>query len=280
MGIKKIYIFNYANQPCLVEIPSFGVERTIEDIERITVEILSGDEIVTIRFKDGFEYTADSSSERTYSYYDGEYELTKKESIISWLDYGDSAADDPVFHDGGYLNTPTISYSRLIEFGCKEITEEDDGKFRDRDKLAVERYENKNLDEEFGEFMQIELPYIAQNYSVERCYLVYLPTGPQFDRYEYIISCMHNSEVKSPEISYVDYNTKWFCFFLSDNNNALCSNIDIVKASDVLKEMEGTIDALVSEKKRMRDFRGAIESSVAIVMDGTFSCPSEGDEDK
>lgn len=75
----KTKIYDYANK---------AVEIKIKDkpIEEIFIEIKSGDEIVTIYYKDGTRDRFDSSNCRITGYDDGAYVVTG-ENIEKWLNY-------------------------------------------------------------------------------------------------------------------------------------------------------------------------------------------------
>lgn len=79
-------IYNYDNVPSLVCISN----KNIEDISRIEVLLLSGDEIVRVCFKDGTELSYDSAdltgNGREISCYDGEYSLSG-DAIQKWLNW-------------------------------------------------------------------------------------------------------------------------------------------------------------------------------------------------
>ena len=80
MEVKmKTKIYDYANVAVEIEIKD-------KPIEKIFVEIKSGDEIVTIYYKDGTQDRFDSSNCRINNYDDGAYVVTG-ENIEKWLNY-------------------------------------------------------------------------------------------------------------------------------------------------------------------------------------------------
>lgn len=99
-------VYNYANIPSLVCISN----KNVEDISRIAVLLLSGDEIVCVCFKDGTELSYDSADltgdGRNMGYYDGEYSLGGN-AIPKWLNW------EP-------HNERTHSYSRQSDFAMGE----------------------------------------------------------------------------------------------------------------------------------------------------------------
>lgn len=66
---KMVYIRDYNDTKKAVTINSF------EDVEKITVSIQSGDEILTVYYKDLSTVDFDSSDCRLMNFFDGEYEL-------------------------------------------------------------------------------------------------------------------------------------------------------------------------------------------------------------
>lgn len=79
-------IYNYDNVPSLVCISN----KNIENISRIDVLLLSGDEIVCVCFKDETEVSYDSAdlagANRMIDYYDGKYSLSR-DAIRKWLNW-------------------------------------------------------------------------------------------------------------------------------------------------------------------------------------------------
>lgn len=71
------------------------------EINSIKVEVITGDEIITINFNDGTSLNYDSSNVRNIDYYDGEYSVNK-DNLDKWINYK------------MYKNTSTpISYKRI-----------------------------------------------------------------------------------------------------------------------------------------------------------------------
>ena len=55
-------------------------------INRLFVQVLSGDEVVTVDYDDGTSETFDSSDSREYSYMEESY-FVKKDGIQDWMSY-------------------------------------------------------------------------------------------------------------------------------------------------------------------------------------------------
>lgn len=53
----KITIYNYLNKPRIIELPSVN---SFEEIERLEVTVLSGDEVITVYTKDGNKHSFDA----------------------------------------------------------------------------------------------------------------------------------------------------------------------------------------------------------------------------
>lgn len=64
----------------------------IENIDYISVDVLSGDEVITVWYKDGMFDDWDSSECRGTDYYDGEYEVPS-EQIEKWSNMPGSSYD-------------------------------------------------------------------------------------------------------------------------------------------------------------------------------------------
>ena len=75
----KFKIYDYANR--LTEIDTGNKE-----IESILVEVITGDEIVTVTFTDGTMKTYDSSIDRNTDYFDGSYYVSKSD-LDKWINY-------------------------------------------------------------------------------------------------------------------------------------------------------------------------------------------------
>lgn len=99
-------IYNYNNVSSLICIS----DKNVEDISRITVLLLSGDEIVRIYFRDETEVSYDSADLtgeiRIMGYYDGDYSLSG-DAIQKWLNWKPH-------------NERTHSYSRQRDFTMGE----------------------------------------------------------------------------------------------------------------------------------------------------------------
>lgn len=80
------FVYNYANVPYQHLI----THKDVKDIEYIDVRVLSGDEVVTIKFKDDEEnFFFDSSLEdgRTSECQDAHYTIVNKTDIQNWLSF-------------------------------------------------------------------------------------------------------------------------------------------------------------------------------------------------
>lgn len=66
---KQLTIYDYRDTPVEITIPNY------EDVIAASCEVLSGDEVLTITYKDGSHKTYDSSDCRLHGYYDGEVDI-------------------------------------------------------------------------------------------------------------------------------------------------------------------------------------------------------------
>ena len=79
MNNLNIAVYDYNNKPTYIPIPD-------KEIKEIYVNVQSGDETGTITFQDGESIHFDASSNRTYSYDDGDYTVTG-DNIQKWIDF-------------------------------------------------------------------------------------------------------------------------------------------------------------------------------------------------
>ena len=73
----KFNIYDYNNGPTEIDTGN-------KEIKELEVLVLTGDEIVTIRYEDGSKERYDSSYTRGINYFDDEYTVTK-ENIQKWI---------------------------------------------------------------------------------------------------------------------------------------------------------------------------------------------------
>lgn len=99
----KFDIYDYDNGVTTCTIPNYE----IDDIKRIDVTVLSGDETVDVVFKDGSIFDFDASETRAMNFYDGSYTIDEKEDIEKWLNFVPSKKE-PIF---------TFSYERQAKWG-------------------------------------------------------------------------------------------------------------------------------------------------------------------
>lgn len=76
----KTKIYDYANNATEIEIKD-------KPIDYIFVEVITGDEVVTIHYTDNTEETFDSSNCRNTDFNDGSY-IVKGSAIEKWLNFG------------------------------------------------------------------------------------------------------------------------------------------------------------------------------------------------
>jgi len=93
----KIKILDYRNRPTEVDVGE------LKDIEKIFVEVGTGDEILNVVHKDGTTARFDSSKDRTRYFYDG------------WYDVYDEKRGINIINDPEWLNRTHYSYLR--EYG-------------------------------------------------------------------------------------------------------------------------------------------------------------------
>lgn len=77
---KKIYILDYEGKKTEVEIEDF------DNVKRMTITVLSGDEVLDVVYKNGTTRRYDSSDCRWYSYYDCEYDIYEYDETENPID--------------------------------------------------------------------------------------------------------------------------------------------------------------------------------------------------
>ena len=80
------FVYNYANVPYQQLI----THKAMEDIEYIDVRALSGDAVVTIKFKgdeENFFFDSDLEDVRTSNYLDAHYTVVNQTDIENWLSF-------------------------------------------------------------------------------------------------------------------------------------------------------------------------------------------------
>lgn len=99
----KFDIYDFDNKVTTITIPNSEVD----DIKRIDVTVLSGDETVDVVLKDGSIFDFDASDCRAMNFYDGSYTVEGKEDIEKWLNF-EPSKKAPIF---------TFSYERQAKWG-------------------------------------------------------------------------------------------------------------------------------------------------------------------
>lgn len=99
----KVNAYDYDNRVTTITIPNSEVD----DIKRIDITILSGDETGDIVLKDGSIFDFDTSKTRLMTFYDGFYTVEGKENIEKWLNFKPTAEE---LHE-------TFSYVRQAKWG-------------------------------------------------------------------------------------------------------------------------------------------------------------------
>lgn len=99
----KFDIYDFDNRTTTITIPN----NEVDDIKRIDITVLSGDETVDVVLKDNSVFDFDASKTRTMTFYDGFYAVEGKENIEKWLNFKPTAEE---LHD-------TLSYVRQAKWG-------------------------------------------------------------------------------------------------------------------------------------------------------------------
>lgn len=82
--MSKLVLMDYAGRK--VETDFDLSDENLNKVLSIYIEVITGDEIATIIFKDGTKKTYDSATDRMADFYDGEYCLFNSEQDINIID--------------------------------------------------------------------------------------------------------------------------------------------------------------------------------------------------
>ena len=82
------------------------VDTNNKEVRQLLVQVLSGDEVVTVDYSDCTNETYDSSNNRFINRFDGSYSVTL-EDLQEWIAYGVSRVNS---------NSENLSYKRMYEF--------------------------------------------------------------------------------------------------------------------------------------------------------------------
>lgn len=99
----KTKIYDYDNRAKEIELR--------DDLKRLVVQVITGDEVIWAYYKDGTTESFDSSDCRTDDFDDGLY-IVDIDKLDAWLNFN---ADDDRFK-GNIFKRDTISYKRMEEF--------------------------------------------------------------------------------------------------------------------------------------------------------------------
>lgn len=76
----NVKLLDYAGKSIFVDVGD------IDTIESMMITVISGDEILTVSYKNGTEETFDSSDSRIMDFYDGEYAIYDEKAGINGFD--------------------------------------------------------------------------------------------------------------------------------------------------------------------------------------------------
>ena len=86
-----------------------------KEIKELFVQVLSGDEVVTVDYDDGTKKTFDSSTNRYVSYVEESY-IVEKDRIQDWVNFGVTDYDKQPWHIHYTNNTYGVPFKRACEF--------------------------------------------------------------------------------------------------------------------------------------------------------------------
>lgn len=143
----KITIYNYLNKPRVIELPSVN---SFEEIERLDVAVLSGDEMITVYAKDGNKYSFDAhvGSKYILIYY-GHYTIDNFPAFSEWSSIKPDNNDVASFSRMSAMESYGVKVSRPNEredssymrhFTCVNAIKHF-GTFRQQDKALEEMHE-------------------------------------------------------------------------------------------------------------------------------------------
>lgn len=104
----KFNIYNFNNE-------ATEVDTGDKLIKQLFVQVLSGDEVVTVEYDDGTKKTFDSSYDRWVSYVEESY-IVEKDRIQDWISYMPTDYDKQPWQVHYMNNTHGVQFKRAMEF--------------------------------------------------------------------------------------------------------------------------------------------------------------------
>ena len=104
----KFNIYNFNNEATEVDIGE-------KLIKQLFVQVLLGDEVVTVEYDDGTKKTFDSSYNRWVSYVEESY-IVEKDRIQDWISYMPTDYDKQPWRVHYMNNTHGVQFKRAMEF--------------------------------------------------------------------------------------------------------------------------------------------------------------------
>lgn len=104
----KFKIYNYNGE-------ATEVDTGDKEIKELFVQVLSGDEVVTVDYDDGTKETFDSSTNRLVSYVEESY-IVEKDRIQDWINFVVTDYDKQAWHIHYTNSTHGVPFKRAWEF--------------------------------------------------------------------------------------------------------------------------------------------------------------------
>ena len=104
----KFNIYNFNNE-------ATEVDTGDKLIKQLFVQVLSGDEVVTVEYDDGTKKTFDSSYNRWVSYVEESY-IVKKDRIQDWVNFGVTDYDKQPWLAHYTNHSRGVPFKRAMEF--------------------------------------------------------------------------------------------------------------------------------------------------------------------
>lgn len=139
----KFNIYNFNNE-------ATEVDTGDKEIQRLYVQVLTWDEVVTVEYNDGTRETFDSSNNRFVDFVEGFY-IVEQNCLQDWINYVPTDYDKQPWYVHYTNNTGNIPNKRMCEF--YELVDEERCKFYELIDKKMSAMMSNEYDEKFNRLL-------------------------------------------------------------------------------------------------------------------------------
>lgn len=139
----KFNIYNFNNE-------ATEVDTGDKEIQRLYVQVLTWDEVVTVEYNDGTRETFDSSNNRFVDFVEGFY-IVEQNCLQDWINYVPTDYDKQPWYVHYMNNTGNIPNKRMCEF--YELVDEERYKFYELVDKKMSAMMSNEYDEKFNRLL-------------------------------------------------------------------------------------------------------------------------------